>query len=70
VSPQHELLLRMGDPLLALTKTDIGAMTSAFPAAYGEQQASFACVLATYNVLDCDVWFIRRRASPRLTSAQ
>jgi hypothetical protein len=29
----------VNDPLLSLTKTDIGAMTSAFPAAYGEQQA-------------------------------
>lgn len=26
------------DPLLGLTKTDIGAMTSAFPAAYGKHQ--------------------------------
>jgi sugar phosphate permease len=26
----------VNDPLLGLTKTDIGAMTSAFPAAYGE----------------------------------
>jgi OPA family sugar phosphate sensor protein UhpC-like MFS transporter len=25
----------VGDPLLGLTKADIGAMTSAFPAAYG-----------------------------------
>jgi hypothetical protein len=31
----------VADPLLGLTKTDIGAMTSAFPAAYGGQQHAF-----------------------------
>jgi sugar phosphate permease len=29
----------VNDPLLGLTKTDIGAMTSAFPAAYGGRMA-------------------------------